>query len=691
MGNRDKVIKKWVADAIEIDISSMEGMVYTNDIINNFLHQDNWLFLSANKGMGKTLLMSFKRYLASSEHTSATFIPRNKPYLDNMSVVNNVNKKMEEYMTEQKATVKMWIFSFQVSILSHIKFKFPENELETLKQHLPTSYIQYITNGDIWVNPTDIFRELMQGSPNEWNKIVSHSSVLEIALKQIRSEVRVFIDRVDQALANVNQKTWIEVQGALIDAAWSIFNSNNHIKVYASIRQEAYANYSSPTMANVMVFELSYAKRELIHILNKLALFYEGKNSFEDFIAPITKVNTIGVEENFIEFLIRHTLHRPRDIVKICSGISNNPDRDDLTSVMNTVANIANNQVIPYIFSESEVFLDCLKIEPDRKALLSMLTQNILTYSEIVDIFAKVNNLDRNVIGKLELQHEKYYHPFSELYKIGLLGIVTDKNIQKFRMPNDPQNFHSFELPESRYYILHPALRNYMEVLSGSRYDVFKFIVTGHNLEWNEPLNDYLISLQNKLFKLGDTKFRNEFLGIMARNFNYIKRHYRLPSGDDLLILERLVDQVINVTNEDSKLQNAIDLMELLEKSKVSISSVSGLMDVTGYWEMLETYENGRTSGEVILRQDERHVTGTVILRDIMDGGTRYSIEQTVAGTVDGKSFVLEGKSFRLVEGERQHYELDKWSGVLRAADTIVGTSEDAQGVKGNFTMTRIH
>jgi hypothetical protein len=688
MGNKDKASRKWVSDAMEIDINSIEGMVYTNDKINAFLHQDNALFLSANKGMGKTLLMSFKRFLASSEHPSATFIPRNKPFLDNMSFVNNVSKKMEEYMTEQNATVQMWIFSFQISILSHVKFPFTEANLKHLQEQLPSKYVEYITTNDHWVNPTDIFRELMQGSPNEFIRIRNQSSPLDIAMKQLKSEVRIFIDRVDQALPMISKKTWIVVQGALIDAAWSIFNSNNHIKIYATIRQEAYANYSSPTMPNVTMFELSYEKDELINILNTLARYYENKNSFEEFTNQIKKVNAIGVEENFIDFLIRHTLHRPRDIVKICAGLSADSIRENADAAQDKVVHIANNQVIPYIFSESEVFLDCLRDEAERNKLLSLLTQNILVYDDIMNIFAKVNNLDRNVIGQLELQNPKFCHPFSELYKIGLLGIVTEKNIQRFRMPNDPQNFHSLELPESRYYIIHPALRNYMEVVNSNNYQVFRHIATGHNLKWDEPLNDFLIPLQSKLFGLYDTNLKRSFFKVLDKNFDYIKRNHMLPKGDDIVMLQNALDILINRVEDESVLQNALELMELLECS-IQKSLPDETIDLTGFWQMTETYDHGRTSGEVILQQNMAQVTGSVILRDVMDSGKRFSVEEQVIGVMDGKKFLMQGKSVRFIEGETSKYDLDTWSGEVRATDIIVGTSIDAKGVKGRFTMTR--
>ncbi len=62
-------------------------------------------------------------------------------------------------------------------------------------------------------------------------------------------------------------------------------NLNNHVRIYTTIREEAYANYESVTKPNLAgsVLRLSYTRDELQGMMQQLVRLYEGSDSVDSF------------------------------------------------------------------------------------------------------------------------------------------------------------------------------------------------------------------------------------------------------------------------------------------------------------------------------------------------------------------------------------------------------------------------
>jgi hypothetical protein len=58
----------WATDANQIDIEELANVVYYNEIVRDYMNQRNKYFISGTKGLGKTLLLSLKRYKLSQEY-----------------------------------------------------------------------------------------------------------------------------------------------------------------------------------------------------------------------------------------------------------------------------------------------------------------------------------------------------------------------------------------------------------------------------------------------------------------------------------------------------------------------------------------------------------------------------------------------------------------------------------------------
>src|SRR5262249_11640786 len=83
----------WASDANQIGIEDLDWVVFKNDIIEDFLQKRGKYFLSANKGLGKTLLLTYKRkQLTDTYHerpgksqAQVFFVPEGRPFLDFMA------------------------------------------------------------------------------------------------------------------------------------------------------------------------------------------------------------------------------------------------------------------------------------------------------------------------------------------------------------------------------------------------------------------------------------------------------------------------------------------------------------------------------------------------------------------------------------------------------------------------------
>ena len=99
-------------------------------------------------------------------------------------------------------------------------------------------------------------------------------------------------------------------------------NANSHLKIYASIRQEAFTNYRSDIKANLFAAttSLNYSDEDLHGLLDQLARCYEGCSSFADFLGlNVIRHGRRPAPEDSFRYVRRHTCGRPRDLVAIAS------------------------------------------------------------------------------------------------------------------------------------------------------------------------------------------------------------------------------------------------------------------------------------------------------------------------------------------------------------------------------------
>jgi len=355
----------------------------------------------------------------------------------------------------------------------------------------------------------------------------------------------------------------------LIEAAWELKRTNSHLKVYCSIRQEAYNNYSSQhksAMISELTF-LQYDHKELEELIEKLAYGYE-KITFKDiigdnydFLHPKT-----GIKENILDYMIRHTVWRPRDLVVLASKFKKGKTYsiDEIREIVNknSTMGIAKN-----LFEENKLFLNCLDDKKRRDEFLSLIPQNILIKEELLNICGAFN-------GKTKCKYQfckscEEDHPFCELYNMGLLGIIDKDDVrenlsyrQSFLETSEISVQCDNTLPfSSDYFLIHPALNNYIKEKRNTN-EGGKFIIT-------------------QLITVGNKKPWTDF-HVLAYEISKIKM-----SLDSNISLARKIDDFIKkLPFDDSKEKSETELIKILENES---DSAMKILEATAY-KLVEKY-----------------------------------------------------------------------------------------------------
>jgi serine/threonine protein kinase len=512
----------WASDANQIGIDDLELVVFKNAIIEDFLLGRGRYFLSANKGLGKTLLLSFKRkQLADAYHEPRQgksagqmfFVPEGRPFLDFMGNLHTLPATHVDFLSELGNTKRLWSAALRTSALSHHPSLFNRDDDEE-SDALPKRLAAWLRGGK--VEPTVVFKEMLGYSLKEIHHLIDRrENFLEQKFRQIHSGMFFFIDKVDQGVRSLPRPVWINIQAGLIEAAWDAMNANGHVKIYASIRQEAFSNYESDIKTNLFgaTTILQYADAELEHLLDQLTQCYESGKSFKQLIG-LDRIRHPWrpVPEDSFHYLRRHTLGRPRDLVIIASEVSRRQRELSETGYRTLVQETAGTMLVPNLFEEMRVFLNCLDDKQERLRFFSLLPHNILTHAEVVRIYYQFNYLDPES-PPFDHYSEKLHHPFWELYSAGLLGVVTkpdgQRAEQKFKQPAEIFSDSQAALPTVDFYLIHPALDWFIRKnRSRDDYRIFQHILVGHDCPWPEYYGR-LLDIERALFTLQDSGLRD--------------------------------------------------------------------------------------------------------------------------------------------------------------------------------------
>jgi serine/threonine protein kinase len=506
--------QSWVSDANQIDIGALKDLTFKSPVVREFLDGASRHFVSGSKGLGKTLLLTYKRALLSEQYQvanpaqssttrdrrqSVQFIPEGRPYLDLMGDLPSVDHSQIERMSRLDECKRLWNFSFRLAILSyHPSLLGDPEDLSPLPRRL-----RALLEGRP-VEPTLVLKELLALSVRQLSQTLdAMEGPLERRLRALHSGVFIFIDKLDQALRRLPRAAWVHMQAGMIEAAWDLMNANRHVKVFATIREEAFSGYESDIKTNLYgaTSSLRYAKHELRELLEKLTYYYEGLPLYDFVLFDQVHASPGARGESPFDLLHRHTLGRPRDLVILASEVSRHRRGLDARALIRVVQDTSAGLLVSNIFDEMRVFLEVLSDRDRRARFLALLPHDVLTHDDVAAVWCAFHGVDRDYFDLHGRDADDVYHPFRELYECGLLGVLEPGGAQRFRQPHDPVAGSRHELPRSTYYLLHPALRALLERLAGAgRFRPLRHILVGHGEPWPAHWN-LLVDVQRELLR----------------------------------------------------------------------------------------------------------------------------------------------------------------------------------------------
>jgi len=509
----------WATDSNQIDNKDLPRIVFRNQVINDYLNRPNKYFLSATKGLGKTLLIKYKRHLITQQadnQRTICMIPSGQPYLDFMSEMKLLSQQYEAQLSDLSFCKRLWGTALRISVLSNHHGLVAEDQQFELDA-FPQRIRRWLRGAH--VEPTVAFKELTNLPLSEVNRLIDRTeNFLDEQIRNVHAATYVFIDKVDQAVRHLSRRAWIQIQAGLIEAAWDMMSANSHIKVYATIRQEAFANFQSDIKTNLLgaTAMLRYSENDLRMLLNQLTGCYEGVDSFQTFVGVnVIKHPCRAFPEDSFEFLKRYTFGRPRDFVAIASELSSAQHSLDERKYCDVIRNTSAGGLVPSLFDENRVFLDCLFDPENQSRFFGLLRTNILTRKQAIDISKQFNGLSPCDSFEFDEESPEIFHPFQDLFLTGLLGVIKrndqDQYHQRFRQPDDLLNAASAsDLPTSSHYLVHPALSEYIQKCKfASNYRIIQHILIGENASWHS-FDPIVLQIELAMEQVADIKLRGQ-------------------------------------------------------------------------------------------------------------------------------------------------------------------------------------
>lgn len=523
---------KWIVDADQIQLDDYNvSVLYRTLTVNSFLDNPHMLGIEGPKGLGKTFLLKSKRMI--NQNRGVHCMPKDTmcDILDKVTL----NESMAKYLEDYAIWVDLWKLSICISI--HKEFSLGQFILNQITED-DSLYIE-LYNNECLNTPCQIMNRLLNCQRQDVRKLQTRIPVyIAVLRKEIHSAVHIFIDKTDQALRDhlhyiggeskmsrgpTNKSFWMFGQLALLEASYTIFIQNQHIKVYFSIRSEALVGAEDITD---LFLQLRSYLATLEYTQNELHGMFDHYISIEDdkwLVNPELKDKnpamafsgldhiTHGyvkdkdqsyIQETVFNYIYRHTLKRPRDIMHIChkicySGLRYTETELEKIKIMRTIVNQESRLILQSYIREIGPFIFDKDIETWDN-VWGAIDTNVFSYEYAQDICIRVNEQTKGKKIDCDGECDKCdcFKPFSALYNAGLLGcdarnnVVHDHSTIAFQSTGKVIiNTNENLLPQKRLYFLHPMLTNKIEATrkdKGKTFNTCAYFIIGDGYEIDE-------------------------------------------------------------------------------------------------------------------------------------------------------------------------------------------------------------
>ena len=493
-------MRAWTVDADDIRVAEDfdESLLHRTPEIDSFLapDRDDKFILIGTKGFGKTLLLKAKRILYQREGR-AVCLPSgsllDKPIGDKIFS----RETLAFFAASPLPWSKVWLAAIALAVLKH----FDATDGLKVNARLAGLIRDAQLHGVI-----DHFVRLLDFTPSELQRSAADiDGHLVPRLRALKSPITIFIDGIDEyfnkhvedrptsasVTGELSPNVWYFAQLGLVEVAYQLRRVNHHLKVFAAIRKEAYASLPRRTaMAQQYrgsAVDIVYSPESLREIfVNNVRLVKADRmvlpararaNPLEAFLGRVCVTDTYTrEEEDALEYVCRHTLLRPRDLMTIGERLAAlRPDERRHEHRLKEAVNQAATEIAHEYLAEIAPYVGDLDLE----RLLQRLPGHILTRAEV----EALDGEQESGGGKQVLW---------ALYRVGLLGYVQHDRVrgewrQRFLRPGEAALDPDGALPPATHYLVHPVLSDVIGRLNPAYLQrVDRANVVGYDRPWRD-------------------------------------------------------------------------------------------------------------------------------------------------------------------------------------------------------------
>ena len=497
-------MRAWTVDADDIRVAEDfdESFLHRTPEIDSFLtpDRDDKFVVIGTKGFGKTLLLKAKRILYQRDGR-AVCLPTgtllDKPIGDKIFG----SEAIAFFAASPLPWSKVWLTAIAVATLKHIGQTGGLKVSPKLAGLIGDEHLRSVV---------DHFVRLLDFTPSDLQRCSTDTDGrLVPLLRAITSPLAIFVDGVDEyfnkhiegvkaspsVTGELSPNVWYFAQLGLVEVAYQLRRVNHHLKVFAAVRKEAYARlpqatvmsqqyrgsavdivYSTESLREIFVNNIGLEKRDRMVYPDRLRT-----DPIEAFLGRTTVLHTYTrEEEDAFQYLCRHTLLRPRDLMTIGERLAAlRPEERRHEPRLKEVVNQAATEIAYEYLAEIAPYLGDLDLD----RFLRRLPGHVMTRDRVEVLFEAHNASG----GGFEERHV-----FCALFRVGLLGHVhhdwvRGEWVQRFLRPGEGSLGEDSVLPRATDYFVHPALSDVIGRMNPVYLErIERTTIIGYGRRWTE-------------------------------------------------------------------------------------------------------------------------------------------------------------------------------------------------------------
>jgi len=494
-------MRAWTVDADDIRVAEDfdDTLLHRTPEIDAFLtpDRDDKFIVIGTKGFGKTLLLKAKRILYQRQGQSICLPSGNlldKPIGDKIFG----RESIAFFASSPLPWSKVWLTAIALTVLKHTA----ATEGLKVNARLAGLVADRQLHGVI-----DHFVRLLDFTPSELQRCATDTDGhLVPRLRMLKTQLTIFIDGIDEyfnkhveelpdhpsVTGELAPDVWYFAQLGLVEVAYQLRRINHHLKVFAAIRKEAYARlprrtamvqqyrgsaidivYSPASLREIFVNNIRLLKPERMVLPGRLR-----NHPLEAFLGRASVTDTYTrEEEDAFEYVCRHTLLRPRDLMTIGDRLAFlPPDERRNEHRLKQAVNLAAAEIAHEYLSEIAPYVG----DVDLERLFQRLPGQVLSSAELETLAGDAEG-DGELLRGLQA-----------LYRVGLLGYVQHDLVhgewrQRFLRPGEATLDLDGALPRASHYLLHPVLLDVISRLQPvSLQRLARANIVGYDRPWRD-------------------------------------------------------------------------------------------------------------------------------------------------------------------------------------------------------------